>query len=166
MFLFLKDRFPVGHRVQLLLHCHSIFLALLTIVLTICNIRSAFLFMIALLFYAMGLIINLVTKLHNKRKSTRVRIFDQFHSIMFCVIFSAVPWLIPHIICGIPPFLFYAYLSHGFFTAFIPMFGRFGASVNPDLVIATFTVGVGILTGGFMVIFFAPSALPYTLILI
>ena len=58
----------MGHRVQLLLHCHCIFLAMLTIVLTICNIRSAFLFMITLLFYTLGLIINLVTKLHNKRK--------------------------------------------------------------------------------------------------
>lgn len=31
------------------------------------------------------------------------------------------------------------------------MTGRFGASVNPDLIICAFTVGVGILTGGFMI---------------
>ena len=152
----------MGHRVQLLLHCHCIFLALLTIVLTICNIRSAFLFMITLLFYAVGLIINLVTKLHNKRKSTYKSQQTSILLILFDFKFLAVPWLIPHIICGIPPFLFYAYLSHGFFTAFIPMFGRFGANVNPDLIIATFTVGVGILTGGFMVtIFFLSHSSKY-----
>ncbi|XP_037808187.1 endoplasmic reticulum metallopeptidase 1 [Lucilia sericata] len=123
------DRFPIGHRVQLLLHCHCIFLALLTLVLTICNIRSAFMFMITLLFYTLGLIVNLATKLHNK----------------------PIPWLIPHIIFGIPPFLFYAYVSHGFFVTFIPMTGRFGAGVNPDLIICAFTVGVGVLTGGFMI---------------
>lgn len=123
------DRFPIGHRVQLLLHCHCLFLAMFTLILTICNIRSAFIFMITLLFYTIGLIINVATKLHNK----------------------SIAWVIPHFICGIPPFLFYAYLSHGFFVTFIPMTGRFGAGTNPDLIICAFTVGVGILTGGFMI---------------
>ncbi|XP_061401284.1 endoplasmic reticulum metallopeptidase 1 [Musca vetustissima] len=123
------DRFPMGYRVQLLLHCHCLFLSVLTLLMTICKIRSAFMFTISILFYTTALIINLATKLHNK----------------------PMAWMIPHIICGIPPFIFYAYLSHGFFVTFIPMTGRFGASVNPDLIICAFTVGVGILTGGFMI---------------
>ncbi|XP_036331812.1 endoplasmic reticulum metallopeptidase 1 isoform X2 [Rhagoletis pomonella] len=124
-----RDRFPLGYRVQILLHCHCLFLAFVTLIATIAGIRSAFMLMIAVLFYTLGLIVNLSTKLHNK----------------------SLPWLIPHIICNIPPFIFYGYLSHGFFVAFIPMTGRFGASVNPDLIICAFTVGVGILTGGFMI---------------
>ncbi|XP_030375114.1 endoplasmic reticulum metallopeptidase 1 isoform X2 [Scaptodrosophila lebanonensis] len=122
-------RFPIGHRVQLLLHCHCLFLSLLTLVLTICGIRSAFIFMLTILFYTVALIFNLATKLHN----------------------SELAWIIPHIVCSVPPFLFYAYLSHGFFVTFIPMTGRFGAGVNPDLIICAFTVSVGLLTGGFMI---------------
>ncbi|CAD7014585.1 endoplasmic reticulum metallopeptidase 1 isoform X2 [Ceratitis capitata] len=124
-----RVRFPLGFRVQILLHCHCLFLTFVTLGATIAGIRSAFMLMIAVLFYSIGLIVNLCTKLHNK----------------------SLPWLIPHILCNIPPFLFYAYQSHGFFVAFIPMTGRFGASVNPDFIICGFTVGVGLLTGGFMI---------------
>lgn len=58
----------MGYRVQLLLHCHCLFLSALTLLMTICKIRSAFMFTIAILFYTNSLIINLATKLHNKRK--------------------------------------------------------------------------------------------------
>uniref|UniRef100_A0A0A1WQ19 FXNA-like protease n=1 Tax=Zeugodacus cucurbitae TaxID=28588 RepID=A0A0A1WQ19_ZEUCU len=124
-----KERFPLGYRVQILLHCHCLFLTFVILIASIAGIRSAFMLMIAVLFYSIGLIINLCTKLHNK----------------------SLPWLIPHILCNIPPFLFYAYQAHGFFVSFIPMTGRFGASVNPDLIICAFTVGMGLLTGGFMI---------------
>ncbi|XP_055921170.1 endoplasmic reticulum metallopeptidase 1-like isoform X1 [Eupeodes corollae] len=122
------DRLPVSFRVHLLLHGHCIFLVLLTLIMTICGIRSAFMLMLTILFYSMGLIINLITKLHNQ----------------------PLLWMLPHVLCQIFPFLFYAYLSHGFFVAFIPMCGRFGAKTNPELIICAFTVGVGILCGAFM----------------
>ncbi|XP_067630290.1 endoplasmic reticulum metallopeptidase 1 isoform X2 [Eurosta solidaginis] len=124
-----KDRFPLGYSIQILLHCHCLFLAFLTLIACVIGIRSAFMIMIAVLFYTSGLIINLTTKLHNK----------------------SLAWLVPHIICSIPPFLFYSYLGHGSFVAFIPMTGRFGSSVNPDYIMCAFTVGMGILVGGFMI---------------
>ncbi|XP_017147750.1 endoplasmic reticulum metallopeptidase 1 isoform X5 [Drosophila miranda] len=123
------DKLPIGQRVQMLLHCHCLFLAIFTIVLTICGVRSVFVLMLSCLFYTMALIINLATKLHSKD----------------------VAWVIPHIICGVPPFVFFAYFSHGFFLTFIPMFGRFGENVNPDLVVAVFSIAVGLLTCGFIV---------------
>ncbi|XP_068145512.1 endoplasmic reticulum metallopeptidase 1 [Drosophila tropicalis] len=123
------DKLPIGQRVQLLLHSHCLFLAILTLVLTICGIRSAFVLMLSCMFYTMALIINLATKLHTKD----------------------VAWVITHIACGVPPFVFFAYFSHGFFVTFIPMFGRFGQNVNPDLVVAVFSVSVGLLTCGFII---------------
>ncbi|ALC42480.1 CG11961 [Drosophila busckii] len=123
------DRFPIGQRVQLLLHCHCLFLALLTLVLTICGIRSTFVLMISCLFYTVALIFNLATKLYSRN----------------------VAWVIPVIVCMVPPFLFYTYFTHGFFCAFIPMFGRFGNGVNPDLILAVFSIAVGSLIGGFIV---------------
>ncbi|EDW61973.1 endoplasmic reticulum metallopeptidase 1 isoform X1 [Drosophila virilis] len=123
------DRFPIGQRVQLLMHCHCLFLALLTLVLTICSIRSAFVLMLTCMFYTVGLVFNLATSLHTRN----------------------VVWIIPHIVCYVPPFLFFAYFSHSFLVTFIPMFGRFGDKVNPDLILAVFSVAVGMLIGGFIV---------------
>lgn len=50
-----------------------------------------------------------------------------------------------------PPFLFFVYFSHSFLATFIPMFGRFGDSLNPDLILAVFSVAVGLLVAGFIV---------------
>ncbi|XP_043948246.1 endoplasmic reticulum metallopeptidase 1 [Drosophila biarmipes] len=123
------DKLPIGQRIQLLLHCHCVLLAVLTLVFTICGIRSVFVLMLSCLFYTMGLIINIATKLHSKD----------------------VAWVIPHIVCTVPPFVFFAYFSHGFFTTFIPMFGRFGENLNPDLAVAVFSVAVGFLCCGFII---------------
>ncbi|XP_034477899.1 endoplasmic reticulum metallopeptidase 1 [Drosophila innubila] len=129
-FHYTKDGyFPIGQRVQLLMHCHCLFLALLTIVLTICSIRSAFVLMLTCLFYTVGVVFNLSTSLHSRN----------------------VAWVIPHIVCYVPPFVFFAYFSHGFLVTFIPMLGRFGDSINPELILAVFSVAVGLLTCGFVV---------------
>ncbi|XP_034106704.1 endoplasmic reticulum metallopeptidase 1 isoform X1 [Drosophila albomicans] len=124
-----NPRFPIGQRVQLLLHCHCLFLALLTLVLTICSIRSAFVLMLTCLFYTVGVVFNISTGLHNRN----------------------VAWVIPHIVCYVPPFIFFAYFSHGFIVTFIPMLGRFGDSANPELILAVFSVAIGLLTSGFLV---------------
>nr|XP_036668983.1 endoplasmic reticulum metallopeptidase 1 isoform X2 [Drosophila suzukii] len=123
------DKLPIGQRIQLLLHCHCVLLAVLTLIFTICGIRSAFVLMLSCLFYTMGLIINIATKLHSKD----------------------VAWVIPHIVCTVPPFVFFAYFSHGFFTTFIPMFGRFGENLNPDLAVAVLSIAVGFLCCGFII---------------
>lgn len=59
---------PLGLRIQLFLHSHCLILIVLTISLTFLNIRSAFMFMVAVFFYAAALIGNLITQLHNKGK--------------------------------------------------------------------------------------------------
>jgi len=58
-----------------------------------------------------------------------------------------VAWVIPHIVCTVPPFVFFAYFSHGFFTTFIPI----GENLNPDLAVAVFSVAVGFLCCGFII---------------
>uniref|UniRef100_A0A1A9W2G4 FXNA-like protease n=1 Tax=Glossina brevipalpis TaxID=37001 RepID=A0A1A9W2G4_9MUSC len=107
---------PIGSKVKILLNCHCIFLVLITLTLTICRIRSAFVPMLAILFYTIILV-----------------------------------WIVPHILIGIPPFLFLAYVAHGFFSSFIPMTGRFGNGVNPDLIIAAFTIVTSVLIAGFLI---------------
>ncbi|KAL9913118.1 endoplasmic reticulum metallopeptidase 1 isoform 4-T4 [Glossina fuscipes fuscipes] len=129
-FRFTRDvRLPIACRVKMLLNCHCILLVLITLTLTICHIRSAFVPMLSVLFYTISLIINLCTGFYK----------------------TSVVWMIPHTLVGIPPFLFFAYLSHGFFSTFIPMTGRFGDGVNPDLIIAAFTIVTSILIAGFTI---------------
>uniref|UniRef100_A0A1A9ZGV6 Uncharacterized protein n=1 Tax=Glossina pallidipes TaxID=7398 RepID=A0A1A9ZGV6_GLOPL len=122
-------RLPIGCRVKILLNCHCILMVLITLTLTICQIRSAFVPMLSVLFYTISLIVNLCTGFYK----------------------TSVVWTIPHTFIGIPPFLFFAYLSHGFFSTFIPMTGRFGDGVNPDLIIAAFTIVTSILIAGFTI---------------
>lgn len=63
-----QSRFPIGQRVQLLMHCHCLFLALLILVFTICHIRSAYILMLGCLYYTVGLVFNLATNLHSRSK--------------------------------------------------------------------------------------------------
>lgn len=63
-----QSRFPIGQRVQLLMHCHCLFLALLILVFSICQIRSAYLLMLGCIFYTVGLVFNLATSLHSRSK--------------------------------------------------------------------------------------------------
>lgn len=59
--------------------------------------------------------------------------------------------MIPHLVCAVAPYLFYTYFFHGALVIFIPMFSRFGEGVNPDLLIAVFTIGIALTCGGFLV---------------
>lgn len=68
-FLFLlKDLLSLGFRIQLFMHSHCLMLILLTIFLTAFNVRSAFMFMLAVFFDIAALIINLITKWHRRGK--------------------------------------------------------------------------------------------------
>lgn len=49
-------------------HAHCVFLAIVCIILTIAGLRSAYLFMISLLFYVGALTINLLSSLHDRGK--------------------------------------------------------------------------------------------------
>lgn len=66
MMLLFQDKLPIGQRVQILLHSHCLLLAILTLILTICGVRSVFVLTLSCLFYTVGLIINIATKLHSK----------------------------------------------------------------------------------------------------
>lgn len=68
IYILFKDRLTRSYKVQLLMHSQCMVFAVLMVVLSVYKIRSAFLFTIIVLCYLTGLIFNLATKLHNKRK--------------------------------------------------------------------------------------------------
>uniref|UniRef100_W8B895 FXNA-like protease n=1 Tax=Ceratitis capitata TaxID=7213 RepID=W8B895_CERCA len=124
-----KYALPLGLRIQLFLHSHCLILIVLTISLTFLNIRSAFMFMVAVFFYAAALIGNLITQLHNKGS-----------------------WFaIPVIVSQIVPFLYFSYVAEYLYFIFIPVTGRNGGASNPDLLIALIAVIFAILLSGFLI---------------
>lgn len=120
---------PLGIAIQLFMHAHCLILVLVTIPLIAFGIRSAFLIMISILFYAVSVIINLTTCLHRK----------------------TFLWLIPHMVCQIIPFLLYTSNCYAFFQAFIPMQGRDGADTDPELLMSGFVALMSLLMAGFLV---------------
>uniref|UniRef100_A0A1A9ZGV8 FXNA-like protease n=1 Tax=Glossina pallidipes TaxID=7398 RepID=A0A1A9ZGV8_GLOPL len=125
----IADRLFLGFRIQLLMHSHCLFLVAVTIVLTYFRIRSAYLLMMAVLFYALALIINLTAKCY--------RSVYRFGLIMT--------------VCQILPFLYYTSLTHIIYDAMVPMAGRSGSSSNPEIFMCGIAIFVTILFAGFII---------------
>ncbi|EDW01016.1 endoplasmic reticulum metallopeptidase 1 [Drosophila grimshawi] len=109
-----SKKIPHFYHLQMAGHAHCALLALLCIIATIAGLRSAYLLMISLLFYAGALAINLLSRLHDR---------GYYWSLVLCV-------------CQAIPFLYFSYLFHAFLVICIPMTARKGTEVNPDLLIA------------------------------
>ncbi|KAH8400963.1 hypothetical protein KR009_002188, partial [Drosophila setifemur] len=109
-----NGKIPHNYHLQIVGHANCLLLALLCLAATALAYRSAYLFMISLLFYVAALIINLVTRLHCR----------------------GYLWSYLLGVSQIIPFLYHAYLFHTFIIILLPMVGRFGVSTNPDLLIA------------------------------
>lgn len=123
-----KDLLSLGFRIQLFMHSHCLMLILLTIFLTAFNVRSAFMFMLAVFFDIAALIINLITKWHRR----------------------AYWFAIAVIICQVLPFIYYTSTAHEIFFTLIPMMGRSGSASNPDIAIASIAVFFSCLFAGFI----------------
>lgn len=119
----------LGHQVQLLLHSQSLFLGVILITLTIMNIRSAFIVMITLFFYTITSLINTASRLQNRDSS----------------------WIYIHVIGQIMPIMFYCSLAITAFGTFLALTARSGNASNPDILIAGFSVFLGLLIGGLLV---------------
>ncbi|XP_032306537.1 endoplasmic reticulum metallopeptidase 1 [Drosophila ananassae] len=107
-------KIPHTYQLQIVGHANCILLVIMCLSLTVLKYRSAYLFLISLVFYVASLIINLASRLHCRG-----------------YLWSALLGL-----SQIVPFLYHAYLFHTFIIILLPMVGRFGVSSNPDMIIA------------------------------
>ncbi|KAH8300216.1 hypothetical protein KR044_011587, partial [Drosophila immigrans] len=119
---------PLGYGIQLLMHSHCLILTVITIVMICYNVRSAFILLICIGFYTISVLINMATCAHK----------------------TNFLWLIPHCICQILPFMFYAYCCYAFYVVFAPMQGRESSS-NPELLIGGYTALFCLLLSPFLV---------------
>ncbi|XP_055702540.1 endoplasmic reticulum metallopeptidase 1-like isoform X2 [Phlebotomus papatasi] len=132
LYFTLKKKHPltVSHEVQLFLHSHALLLSVLLIITTGARIRSAYIILVALIFYCASSGLSTIFRLVNHRR---------------------LGWIYFHIIGLVLPFIFSAYLCNVAFTTFIPMAARIGPDQYPDLVIAAFCSLIAIFLGGFIV---------------
>ncbi|XP_016981331.1 endoplasmic reticulum metallopeptidase 1 [Drosophila rhopaloa] len=107
------EKIPHTYYLHIVGHANCVLLAILCLATTALKYRSAYLFLISLIFYVAALIINLLTRLHCR----------------------GYLWSLVLIVFQILPFIYHAYLFHMFILILIPMVGRFGVSTNPDLLI-------------------------------
>ncbi|XP_013111716.2 endoplasmic reticulum metallopeptidase 1 [Stomoxys calcitrans] len=110
------------------MHAHCLILAIICIIMTGLGIRSAFFVMIAVFFYTISLILNMVVFRFTKKDC----------------------YFVIHFLCEVMPFWFYTYMAYVFLTFFIPMQGRDGPTSRPELLLSMFTVLCTLHFGGFI----------------
>ncbi|XP_034479191.1 endoplasmic reticulum metallopeptidase 1-like [Drosophila innubila] len=103
-----------AYHLQMSLHAHSVLLSIIAIVLTAISLRTPYLCMISTLFYSAALLINLLSSLHDRG----------YYWVLILQIFQLMP------------FFYFCSLFYMFLVIFIPMMGRNGSSINPDLLVA------------------------------
>uniref|UniRef100_A0AAG5D6A0 FXNA-like protease n=1 Tax=Anopheles atroparvus TaxID=41427 RepID=A0AAG5D6A0_ANOAO len=121
-----KEQLALQTRVQILLHVTCLIYVLILIVLTAMSIRSGYLFTLAILFYTITGLVNLLLQ------------HTTYH------------WIYVHLLGQIVPIAYYSSISLTSFATFIPMQGRGNAGSNPELLIALFAVLIGLLIAGFL----------------
>ncbi|XP_064544316.1 endoplasmic reticulum metallopeptidase 1-like [Drosophila montana] len=124
-----NDKISTAYHLQLALHAQAVILALLTIGLTLFGLRSAYIFVIPLIFYVLSLALNLLTTLHDR----------------------GYAWTGLLKASQIIPFLYSSYLFYIFVVALTPMGGRAGSSSNRDLYIAVLAAAGTVLSFGFLI---------------
>ncbi|KAH8400959.1 hypothetical protein KR009_002178, partial [Drosophila setifemur] len=103
-----------AYHLQMSLHAHLVVLALLTIILTALGYRSQYLCLMAMIFYAGALLINLLSKLHDR----------------------GYYWALIVMCLQVFPFCYFCYLFYMLLVVFFPIVGRSGSASNPDITIA------------------------------
>ncbi|EDW61967.2 endoplasmic reticulum metallopeptidase 1 [Drosophila virilis] len=143
-----NDKISNAYHLQLALHAQAVILALLTIGLTLFGLRSAYIFVVPLIFYVLSLALNLLTTLHDR----------------------GYAWTGLLKVSQIIPFLYSSYLFYFFVVVLTPMGGRSFSSSNPDLSIALLSAVGTVLSFGFLVplinTFRRPSIVIFTLFII
>lgn len=135
----------------MVLHSQCILLAVLTVVATVFRIRSAYVLMIAVLFYLVPLVVNTLSGLYRRGE----KVWDFLRDIAFqkvrVLFFSGYQWAVVVVVCQIPAFMYITYMSCTFFVSLIPMMGRFGSERNPDLIIGGVSTLTALLSLGYIV---------------
>lgn len=110
---------------------------IILIVMTAMSIRSAYMFVIVVIFFNASTIVNMIVR------------FRSFH------------WIYIHLIGQILPIAYYSSFSLTTFSTFIPMQNRGSAESNPEFLIALFAVVVILMMSSFLTPLIAMMRRPF-----
>lgn len=133
----------LSYQIQLFLHAHCGILVLMVLLLTALDVRSVFCVMLTIMFYCFTTFINYFGKIQEK----------------------GLLWILPHLLGQIFPYIQYSYMTISVLKSFVPIQGRSGPAMNPDIIIAGIAVLLGILMFGFIVPIFCLVKKPLRMIL-
>ncbi|XP_030558328.1 endoplasmic reticulum metallopeptidase 1-like [Drosophila novamexicana] len=143
-----NEKISTAYHLQLALHAQTLILALLAVGITLYGLRSAYIFVIPLIFYVISLAFNLLTTLHDR----------------------GFAWTGLLKASQIIPFLYSSYLFYIFVVVLTPMGGRSGSATNRDLYIAVLAAAGTVLSFGFLIplinAFRKPSLVVFSLLAI
>ncbi|XP_032586206.1 endoplasmic reticulum metallopeptidase 1 [Drosophila mojavensis] len=123
-----NSKLPFTYHVQLALHSWAILLSLLAIVATAYGLRSIYIVTILIIFYAVSLVLSLLSTSHDRGYS----------------------WSGLVIVSQVIPFLYSSYLFYTFIVVLTPMNGRSGSASNPDMTVAALAAAGAIFSFGFL----------------
>ncbi|KPU76086.1 uncharacterized protein Dana_GF26807 [Drosophila ananassae] len=103
-----------AYQIQMSLHAHLVLLTIIVFIATALGFRSEYSCLISLIFYSGALLINLLSKLHDK----------------------GFNWTLIVLCLQVFPFCYFYYLFYLLLVIFFPILGRSGSASNPDLIVA------------------------------
>ncbi|XP_050743758.1 endoplasmic reticulum metallopeptidase 1-like [Drosophila biarmipes] len=109
-----NDKLSHSYHIYIDSHAHCVVLAFLAILLTAIGLRIPYMCMLSLVFYAVSLLINLLTTLHDR----------------------GYYWVLTVQIVQLFQYVYFCYLFYIFLVIFFPAMGRNRDSANPDMLIA------------------------------
>ncbi|XP_065086204.1 endoplasmic reticulum metallopeptidase 1-like [Ochlerotatus camptorhynchus] len=113
-------------RINLFMFAQQLIFIVILVVMTAMSIRSAYIFVIVVIFFNVSTIVNMIVRFRN------------FH------------WIYIHLIGQILPIAYYSSFSLTTFSTFIPMQNRGNAESNPEFLIALFAVVVILMMSSFL----------------
>ncbi|KAH8271623.1 hypothetical protein KR018_011296 [Drosophila ironensis] len=110
-----NDKLSHAYNLQLSLHAHLVLLTIVAFILTGLGYRSQYLCLMSMIFYSGALVINLLSKLHDR---------------------GGYYWALIVMCLQVFPFCYFCYLFYLLLVVFFPIVGRSGSASNPDITVA------------------------------
>ncbi|KAH8285616.1 hypothetical protein KR054_011701, partial [Drosophila jambulina] len=144
-----NDKLSHGYHLQMCLHSHLVVQALLGIILTAMGMRFVYICSMAMIFYGGALLINLLSKLHDRGNYYTIYIIIKKRFLQISFIAGNF-WALIVMCLQVLPFCYFCYIFYILLVVYFPITGRNGIGSNPDIMIALICGGATLFALGFI----------------
>ncbi|ALC42479.1 CG10051 [Drosophila busckii] len=124
-----KTNMKTNQTIACFMHAHCILIVIICLLMTGLGIRSAFFPMMAIFFYTISIVVQLILKWSLKKSY----------------------FMTTHLLSQLLPFFYYTYMIYLFLLVFVPMQGRDGPDSKPDMLLAIFIALMTTHFAGFLI---------------